>query len=240
MKYIRYLLILFCLSFGIVVNGHSFTVDEIFENFKTAYNKSKNFSAEFQETTLYKTRKNVTTGHFTFGKPNLLRKEFVSPKNPKQIVKVIVLDGSHAWSYVPLYKQVNKRKWDTSERREILPGIGASLEDVSENWDMELVPDEAANAKGVFQIRLTPKPHLLNRTNNKTSDENIEKETLEIWVQEKDWLPVQFGYVIEFPDKSRRSVITSLSKIKRDQELSSDVFKFNVPENAEVIDFSEK
>ncbi len=240
MKHLRYFLILFCLSFGIIVNGRSYTVDEIFENFKTAYNKSKNFSAEFQETTLFKTQKNVTNGHLTFGKPNLLRKEFVSTKNPKQIVKVIVLDGSYAWSYVPLYNQVNKRKWDTSVRRELIPGLGASLEDVLDNWDMELVPDEAANAKGVFQIKLTPKPHLLNRTINKTSDENTGKETLEIWVQEKDWLPVQFGYVIDYPDKSRRSVITSLSKIKRDQELSSDVFKFDIPEDAEVIDFSEK
>lgn len=226
--------------FGIIVNAYTYTVDEIFENFKTAYTKSKNFSAEFEETTLYKARERVTRGHFTFGKPNLLRKEYVSPKNPEQIVKVIVLDGSFAWSYVPIYNQVNKKKWDTSKRREILPGVGASLEDVSSNWKMELVPDEAANAKGVFQIRLTPKPHLLNRTVEETSDEDQVKETLEIWVQEEDWLPVQFGYVMEFSDKSRRSVITTLSKIERDKELTSDVFKFKIPEDAEVIDFTEK
>ncbi len=240
MKYHFCILILLLLMFGISVNAHTYTVDEIFENFKNAYTESKNFSAEFEETTLFKAQERVARGHFTFGKPNLLRKEYVSPKDPKRIVKVIVLDGSFAWSYVPIYNQVNKKKWDTSKRREILPGVGASLEDVSSNWNMELVPDEAANAKGVFQIRLTPKPHLLNTTVKETPDEDQVKETLEIWVQEEDWLPVQFGYVMEYSDKSRRSVITTLSKIERDKQLTADVFKFKIPEDAEVIDFTEK
>ena len=240
MKHLFCIQILVCLSFVMIVNGHTYTVDEIFENFKSAYNKSKNFSAEFEETTLFKRRENVTRGHFTFGKPNLLRKEFVSPKDPNKIVKVIVLDGAYAWSYVPIYNQVNKQKWDTTKRREILPGVGASLEDVSVNWDMELVPDKAANAKGVFQIKLTPKEHLVKKNVKETSTDETVKETLEIWVQEKDWLPVQFGYISQYEDGSRRSVITTLSKIKRDTELSSDVFKFIIPKDAEVIDFTEK
>lgn len=239
MKRLVCILFLTAFTFGFIVNGDAYTVDEIFNNFRTAYNQSRNFSAEFEETTLYKTRKNVTQGRVTFGKPNLLRKEFVSPKDSSKIIKVIVLDGAYAWSYVPIYNQVNKKKWDISKRREILPGIGASLEDVSENWDLKHLPDEAANAKGVFHIQLTPKEHLLKRTVNESTDDESVKEILEIWVQEKDWLPVQFGYVMEYSDKSRRSVITTLTKIQRDTEISSEIFKFKIPKDAEVIDFTE-
>ena len=240
------LLLCLCLSFSNI--GHTYTVNEIFQNFKMAYEKSKNFSAEFEETTLFKTKKSVTRGRFTFGKPNLLRKEYVAPKAPNKIVKTIVLDGAYAWSYTPMLNQVNKTKLQNAQRRELLPGIGASLEDVTENWDMKHVPDEAANAKGVYQIQLTPKPHLLNRNAKQTPEDGTikekpkdgdVKETIEIWVKEGEWLPVQFGHAIEYEDGSRRSVIVKLSKIERDKKLHPKVFKFVYPEDAEVIDLSE-
>lgn len=232
MKHSYWIFILICLSIGFAINGHTYTVDEIYKNFKTAYDKSKNFSAEFEETTLYKTRKSVSRGRFTFGKPNLLRKEYVSRKDASQITKTLVLDGTYAWSYSRMLNQVNKKKLDPAKRRELLPGIGPFLEDVSENWNMKLVPDEAANQKNVHQIQLTPKQHLANN-NGKV------KEILEIWVKEGDWLPVQFGHVLEYEDGSRRTVIMTLSKIARDKKLPSNTFKFVIPKNAEVIDFSE-
>ena len=71
-------------------------------------------------------------------------------------------------------------KWNNPERRELLPGIGASLEDVQKNYDMALIPDEFANPKGVHQIELTPKIHMV--TTNA-------KESLQIWVKSGEWLP---------------------------------------------------
>ena len=225
--------ILLCFSLCFVTSGYTYTVDEIYTNFKTAYEKSKNFSAEFEEITLYKTRKSVAHGRFTFGKPNLLRKEYVAQKDPKKIVKTLVLDGTYAWSYAKVINQVNKQKLNDARRHELLPGMGESLEGLSENWDMKLVLDEAANAKGAHQIQLTPKKRSVNRT------DGIVKEILEIWVKEGEWLPVQFGHVIEYEDGSRRNVIVKLSKIERDKKLPSDVFKFVIPKDAEVIDFTE-
>ncbi len=233
MKRMYWSLALLCFLLCFVVSGYAYTVDEIYTNFKTAYEKSKNFSAEFEEITLYKTRKSIAHGQFTFGKPNLLRKEYVAPKDPQKIIKTIVLDGAYVWSYAQVINQVNKQKLSKSQRRELIPGIGESLEGLSENWNMKLVPDEAANSKGVHQIQLTPKDRLVNR-----ADSNV-KEILEIWVKEGEWLPVQFGHVIVYEDGSRRNVIMKLSKIQRDKELPPNVFKFVIPKNAEVIDFTE-
>lgn len=222
------------LSLLCVNSAYPQNVDEIFQNFKTAYEKSDNFSANFEETTLLSNRKSVARGRFIFGKPNLLRKEYVDRKDASKVVQITVLDGEYAWTYTPILNQVNKMKWNNPERRELLPGIGASLEDVQINYDMVLVPDEFANPKGVHRIELTPKKdpkdHLMNA--------NV-KEKLLIWVKSDEWLPVQFGYESELEDGTRQSVIVALTEIKRDTELAPDLFKFVVPEDAEVINLSE-
>ena len=230
----NFLLAVTLLSLLCVNRAYPQTVDEIFQNFKTAYEKSDNFSANFEETTLLANRKSVARGRFIFGKPNLLRKEYVDRKDASKVVQVTVLDGEYAWTYTPVLNQVNKMKWNNPERRELLPGIGASLEDVQINYDMVLVPDEFANPKGVHRIELTPKKdpkdHLMNA--------NV-KEKLLIWVKSNEWLPVQFGYESELEDGTRQSVIVALTEIKRDTELAPDLFKFVVPEDAEVINLSE-
>ena len=230
----NFLLPVILLSLLCTNSTYSQTVDEIFQNFKTAYEKSDNFSANFEETTLLSNRKSVARGRFIFGKPNLLRKEYVDRKDASKVVQVTVLDGEYAWTYTPILNQVNKMKWNNPERRELLPGIGASLEDVEINYDMVLVPDEFANPKGVHRIELTPKKdpkdHLMNAD---------VKEKLLIWVKSDEWLPVQFGYESELEDGTRQSVIVALTEIKRDTELAPDLFKFVVPEDAEVINLSE-
>ena len=224
------LLMVMFLSVLFVSEVHPQTVDEIFQNFKTAYEKSNNFSANFEETTLFANKKSVARGRFIFGRPNLLRKEYVDRKDASKVVQLTVLDGEYGWTYTPILNQVNKMKWNNPERRELLPGIGASLEDVQKNYNMALIPDEFANPKGVHQIELAPKPHMIS-TNA--------KETLQIWVKSDEWLPVQFGYRTEFEDGTRQSVIVTLTQIERDKELAPDLFKFVVPKDAEVIDLSE-
>ena len=224
------LLAVIILSIFSVSHAYPQTVDEIFHNFKTAYEKSENFSANFEETTLFANKKSDARGRFIFRKPNLLRKEYVDRKDASKVVQLTVLDGEYGWTYTPILNQVNKMKWNNSERRELLPGIGASLEDVQKNYNMALIPDEFANPKGVHQIELQPKPHMVS-TNA--------KETLQIWVKSGEWLPVQFGYRTEFEDGTRQSVIVTLTQIERDRELAPDLFKFVVPEDAEVIDLSE-
>lgn len=230
--------ILIILSLCFVNIGYTYTVDEVFNNFKAVYEKCQNFSADFEETGLYKTRKSVSYGRFTFGIPNLLHMEYVSPKNHDIVIKKVVLDGKHVWSYVPLLNEVNKQKMQNPNKREILPGTGASLEDLSKNWDMKLVPDEAANPKGVHLMKLSPKPGLINRKSKNVNRGEDIKEQIEIWVKEGEWFPVQFGYITLFPDGSRRSVIIKLSNIKRDQKLPPKKFNFVVPKDAEVIDLS--
>ena len=215
--------------------GHTYTVNEVFENFRKAYNESQNFSAEFVETIFRDGAKSSSQGELTFSKPNLLRKKTVGQNDPNQLVQLIVLDGTYSWAYTPLLNQVNKMKLNNPDHEPLLPGIDASLQDVQENYDMELIVDEVANRKGVYQIELTPKPHMLSIP---ATDEQPPQETLEMWIQVKDWLPIQFGYKLQSDDESDVSGIISLTNIKRNQELKADFFRFDIPAGAEVIDIS--
>ena len=217
-----------------VSNAHPQTVDEIFQNFKQAYDKSENFSANFEETTLISNRKGVARGRFIFGKPNLLRKEYVDQKDAAKVVQTTVLDGTHAWTYTPILNQVNKMKWNNPNRKELIPGLGASVADAQMRYDMVLVPDEFANPKGVYQIALTPKQD----PEDPLIRPNV-KEKIRIWVKSGEWLPVQFGYESELEDGTRQSAIVTLTDIQRDIDIAPDLFKFVVPKDAEVIDLSE-
>ena len=214
-------------------NGSADTIEKVFQNFKAAYEKSKNFSADFEETTLRAGNKSIARGRLMFSQPNLLRKAYVSHRDPTQLAQLIVLDGEYSWSYTPLLSQVNKMKWGRSNRKELLPGLGASLDEAAEKFDMQLVPDEVANPKGIYRIKLVPKPQLLAST-----ETNAPREIIEIWVKSDNWLPVQFGYQTENDNEGSISVIVAFAKIRRDIEMDADLFKFVIPDGVEVIDLS--
>lgn len=233
MKRLCFLYILTFLLVITVETGTADTIEKVFQNFKAAYEKSKNFSADFEETTLQAGNKSVARGRLRFSKPNLLRKEFVSQKDPTQLAQLIVLDGEYSWSYTPLLSQVNKKKWGRSNRQELLPGLGASLDEAAEKFNMELVPDEVANPKGIYRIKLIPKPQLPPNL-----EANTPREIIEIWVKSDNWLPVQFGYQTETDDEVSISVIVALAKIQRDIKMDPDSFKFIIPDGVEVIDLS--
>jgi outer membrane lipoprotein-sorting protein len=227
---------LYILTFLLAItvnNGTADTIENVFLNFKTAYEKSKNFSADFEETTLQAGNKSIARGRLMFSKPNLLRKEYVSHKNPTQLAQLIVLDGEYSWAYTPLLNQVNKMKWGRSNRKELLPGLGASLDEAAQKFNMELVPDEAANPKGIYRIKLTPKAQMPPDV-----EANSPREIIEIWVKSDEWLPVQFGYQSESNEEGNISVIVAFANIQRDIEMDADLFKFVMPDGVEVIDLS--
>jgi outer membrane lipoprotein-sorting protein len=168
-----------------------------------------------------------------FSKPNLLRKEYVSHKNPTQLAQLIVLDGEYSWAYTPLLNQVNKMKWGRSNRKELWPGLGASLDEAAQKFNMELVPDEAANPKGIYRIKLTPKAQMPPDV-----EANSPREIIEIWVKSDEWLPVQFGYQSESNEEGNISVIVAFANIQRDIEMDTELFKFVIPDGVEIIDLS--
>ena len=227
----KFVLILSFICNGLVIAQ---TADQILKNFKNEYRKSKNFTADFVETTIHGTNKGTSNGRLTFSKPNLLRQDYLNQEDSSEIVQTIVLDGKYSWSYTPLLNQVNKMIWTDPDRKELLPGIGFSLENLEANYNYQLKDDKLAKEKGFYRMELTPKPHLLIQQ----GDQATIHETIELLIDSKNWLPVQFGYYSNSANSNNVSAIITLKNIKRDLPLSADLFKFIIPKGAEVIDIS--
>ena len=226
---------LFCLMF--VANSVvALTVDEIYRNFKATYERTENFSADFEQTTHYQNQRSIAKGKLIFGKPNLLRQEYFDNANPKELSQLIILDGKTSWSYTPWLDQVTKTE---SKGKELLPGIGKSLEDLPKNYNMDVVEDEIANPKGIYRVKLSPK-QITPKSTRQEPRTPIEQsaplpEIIEIWIQSKDWAPVQFSYKNQANDML---IITALKNVKLNQKLDKSTFKFTVPKDAEVINIS--
>lgn len=211
------------------------TVDGIFKNFKKTYETSENFSADFEETTYRDDTKSVASGRLIFAKPNLLRKEYVDLNNPERLAQLIVLDGKTSWSYVPLLSQVTKLKLK-DKNKELIPGIGESIEKLKKTYNMKIVEDKAAASKGIYHIELSPK----KQVKSSSGQEKKLIESVEVWIRSDDWIPVQFSYKSESEVAGDMTIVISFRNIKIDQDLPKSTFIFEPPEGAEVIDISSK
>lgn len=201
------------------------TVSEVFKNFKKQYEKFKNFSADFEQTTLISGRKRIARGNVIFQKPNLLKEVYFDPSNSEHITQVIVSDGKILWSYTPLINQVTKTKLaQDGNREELLPGFGPSLENVEKNYSLSLVKDELAEKSDVSVVEIIPKDQ------SDSSDRFF--DVLQVWIQNKDSTPVQFMYKNKNNDMT---FIMSFKNTKINENLDKSTFKFEPPAGVQII-----
>jgi chaperone LolA len=211
------------LSLGALMIVNSvFAIDaeEIAGKFRKAFKSIKNFSADFEQTTITGGKKRTALGKLTFQKPNLLRQEYLEPKT-KKVSQLIVSDGKSLISYTPMIKQVTKQ--DIDKNQEIFPGFGQSLENVEKNYNIKLIKDELAEKKGVHCIELTPK---------KTTEDTMIFDAVQIWVRDEDSIPVQVMYR---DDKNGATFFFSFNNIKLNDKLDDSVFKFTIPTGVQVV-----
>ncbi|MGB9595915.1 MAG: LolA family protein [Candidatus Poribacteria bacterium] len=195
--------------------------EEITKNVKKAYKNMKNFSADFEQTTIVVGKKRVAVGVITFQKPNLLRQEYYESENSKKISQLIVSDGKAIMSYTPMIKQMTKQEF-SSKNEEIFPGFGQSLENVEKNYDIKLIKDEVSEKKGVHCVELTPKKQ----------DEDQMFETIQVWVRDEDSIPVQVMYK---DTKNGATFFFSFKNIKINSKIDESIFKFTPPSGTQIV-----
>ena len=200
-------------------------VEEITANFKKKYVKTRNFSADFEQTTFVAGQKRVAKGKLNFQKPNLMRQRYSDPNNPENMTQLIVSDGKTLWSYTPLINQATRQELlQDDNRMELLPGFGQSLENVEKNYSLNLAEDKLAEKQGVHKVELIPK----------MQDENADSvfDVLQVWVRDKDSIPVQFMYK---DSKNKITLVLSFKNVKINESLDESTFKFEVPKGVQVI-----
>lgn len=199
----------------------SIDAEEITKNVKKAYKNMKNFSADFEQTTIVAGKKRITFGVVTFQKPNLLRQEYYEAENSKKMSQLIISDGKAIMSYTPMIKQMTKQEF-SSKNEEIFPGFGQSLENVEKNYDIKLIKDEVSERKGVHCVELTPKKR----------DEDQMFETIQVWVRDEDSIPVQVMYR---DSKNGATFFFSFKNIKINSKIDESIFKFTPPPGTQIV-----
>ena len=211
----------------LMVLDTAFAVDvkEISSSFRKKYESMKNFSADFEQTTIVADKKRVSRGKLNFQKPNLLRQEYFDPAAPENMTQLIVADGKIIWAYTPVINQVTKQNlMQDEDRMELLPGFGRSLENVEENYSLNLVADELAEKSGIHVVELTPK--------GQSANPNAVFDVLRVWIRDEDSALVQFMYKDK---KNEMTFILSFKNVRSNENLDESTFKFETPKGVQVI-----
>jgi outer membrane lipoprotein carrier protein len=211
-----------CTAAQWTASAQELTARQVFDNFQKVYARTKTVSAEFEETTIIDGQKRTAKGSLRFQKPNLLRQEYLDPKEPKTVAQLIVLDGKTSWSYTPWMNQVTRKETDPKTGRELLPGAGEELENVPKNYSLRLKDDPAARAKAYLLV-IEPKPDAGARAGD---------ESLEVWIRKTDWIPMQFAYTHKPNDVV---TIVALANVRRNVPVSASDFVFTPPAGADVV-----
>ena len=209
------------LSMMLTVIGfaHAIDADDIAKKFTKVYKNMKNFTADFEYTTLIAGRKRTAVGKITFQKPNLLRQEYYESKDSQKLTQLIVSDGDELLSYTPMIKQVTKQD---IKNNDTFLGLGKSLEKIDKNYDIKLLKDELAEKKNIHLVELAPKK----------KDDTSMFDTIQVWIRDKDSLPVQIMYK---DDKNEASFFFSFENLKLNNKLDKSIFKFEIPTGVQVI-----
>ncbi len=212
---------------ALIAVNYALSVDanEILKNFRAEYKKAKNFTANFEQTTFVAGRKRVANGKLIYQKPNLLRQEFFDVSKPQNVTQLIVSDGKTVYSYTPLIKQVTKQVLSSKKKdTELIPGFGESLEGIEKNYDLRIIKDDLAEKQGIYLIELTPK--------ESSTNSSIFFDVLQVWIRYQDSMPIQFMYK---DNKNETTFILSFKDMKVNEKIDESVFKFKIPDDAQVI-----
>ncbi|HGJ65252.1 TPA: outer membrane lipoprotein carrier protein LolA [bacterium] len=198
---------------------HAIDADEIIKKFTKVYKNMKNFTADFEYTTLVAGKKRVSFGKITFQKPNLLRQEYFEDKDSNKVTQLIVSNGKELISYTPMIKQVTKQ--DISEN-EIFLVLGQSFERIDKDYNVKLLKDELAEKKNIHLIELIPKK----------KDNSAMFDTIQVWVKDEDSIPTQVMYK---DNKNEATFFFSFENVKINNKLDKSVFEFQIPNGVQVI-----
>ncbi len=98
------------------------------------------------------------------------------------------------------------------------------LEGIEKNYNLRIVKDDLAEKQGIYLIELTPKE---NSTNS-----SIFFDVLQVWIRYQDSMPIQFMYK---DNKNETTFILSFKDMKVNEKIDESVFKFKIPDDAQVI-----
>jgi len=207
-----------CFSIIVLLSAnisYSLTLNEIVDRVQERYEKTKNFQADFTQTSILKTvkQKQLSKGKAFIRKPGMMRWEYKEPEE-----QFIISDSKTIWFYVPADKQVMisnvASDSDSHSPNTFLAGSGK----LRDTFNIEF-ENEGKISQSQYLLRLIPKK----------SQPNMAK--LIIGVNSEDF-KIEMSSIY---DIYGNQTIVSFSNIEINKELSEGIFHFEVPQGVRVV-----
>jgi outer membrane lipoprotein-sorting protein len=160
--------------------------------------------------------------------PNKLRVEVIEASEARFADTVIVTDGEQAWSYEPQRNLVQvgpPGEVDMPLPQEILGSLQGTIQEMLDASDVELAGEEQVAGRPAYVLNVSAK-------------EDAEQEifpgngTATVWVDKEQWFILRATYEASAFGQGTMEV----RSFELNSGLSDELFEFEVPEGARVID----
>jgi outer membrane lipoprotein-sorting protein len=160
--------------------------------------------------------------------PNLFRAEVLEASETRFVGTLMVSDGKQAWFYEPDRNRVQlgpPGEVDMPLPQEMLASLQETIQEVLDVSDVELAGEEAVVGREAYKLTLSPR-------------EDVEQEIFPgngmatLWVDKEQWIILKATYEASTFGKGDMEV----QSFELNPGVADDVFRFEVPEGATVID----
>jgi outer membrane lipoprotein-sorting protein len=142
----------------------------------------------------------------------------------KPDTRIVSVVGNNFVFYQPRINQVVKTTLQQASKGKTggytsIIGLDGSLKNLARNYNIEYVKEESIGGEATTQLHLTPK-------------NGGSLQSVEIWVSNRSWLPVQQKFV----EKNGDYTIVKLTNLEPNLKLSDDAFIVKYPNSTVVVD----
>lgn len=206
----------------VAIAGDSFTCkskipagdfQDIIENVEDEFNDTDDFAAQFIQKSYFVglDRSDYSRGEIFFKRPAKMKWNYQAPEEQQ-----FVVDGQNVWFYQPVLKQVTVGDFESSFRSDMPVSFLLGLNSIRDRFFIE----NMCRTENGIKISLKPKQ----------DDGNL--KTFELLVKADNY--VILGAQID--DFGGNETTIGFSAIQLNRKLAENMFVFNVPKGADIID----
>lgn len=161
--------------------------------------------------------------------PNRFRARVLASSRPELVGTTMVTDGQQAWLYEPASNRVTvgaAGELDMPLPQEVLGHLQEAIQGVLDASEAELIGQELVAGHDTYRLVLTPKEGVEMQPGLLSSG------TTTLWVDQEQW----FVLKVLFESQALGTGSLEVSSFELNAGLPDELFTFQVPEGAEVVD----
>lgn len=160
--------------------------------------------------------------------PNLIRAQVLDATEPNLAGMLMVNDGQKAWVYEPSRNKVMvgpPSDMETPLPPEMLSSLQQTIQEILDVSDVELAGEESVAGREAYKLTISPR---------EDSEQKVfpGNGTATVWVDKEEWFLLKADYVASAFGTGSMEV----QSFELNPGLSDDLFHFDVPEGATVVD----